>query len=126
MTRITADQYLRQKLLNLTQQLEICDEDGYVLGRLHTHGTLNGVFRITVDAELSEKLAHFGEDIEICDDSGKILAWMEACALWSDPSQWEPVEPPSPEEVQRSLNSPGRTYTTAEVIELLRNLDVPS
>jgi hypothetical protein len=124
MTRITADQHLQQKLLNFTQEIEICDEEGYVLGRLHAGETSSGVARITVDPELSEKLLHFGEDVEICDLSGKVLAWMEACAPWSDPNHWEPVEPPSPEEVQRSLSSEGRTYTTAEVLEILRNLDV--
>jgi hypothetical protein len=126
MTRITTDQHLRDRLLNFTQQVEICDEEGYVLGRVHAGGTSNGAARITVDAELSERLAHFGENVEICDEFGKVLAWMEACAPWSDPDQWELVEPPSPEEVQRSLKSGGRTYTTAEVLEKLRNLDVSS
>jgi hypothetical protein len=67
-------------------------------------------------------MIHFDDDLEICDESGNVLAKVEACAPWSHPEQWEPVEPPSPEEVQRSLNSGGRTYTTAEVLEMLRKL----
>lgn len=35
MTRITADAELRSKLLNFTQDLEICDEKGQVVARLH-------------------------------------------------------------------------------------------
>jgi hypothetical protein len=34
MTRITLDAELRCKLLNLTQPLELCDEEGQVLARL--------------------------------------------------------------------------------------------
>jgi hypothetical protein len=122
MLRITADDELRDKLLNFTQQLEICDQDGYVLAVVQTGATPNGAARITIDPELSEKLAHFDQDVEICDATGNILARVQTRAPWSDPGQWEPVEPPTPEEVQRSLNSGGRTYTTAEVLEMLRKL----
>lgn len=80
------------------------------------------MIRITVDNELREKLLNFTDDVEICDPSGNLLARVRACAPWSDPDQWEPVEPPSPEDVQRSLNSGGRNYTTAEVLEILRKL----
>jgi hypothetical protein len=34
MTRITLDSDLRQKLLNLSQPLELCDESGRVLARV--------------------------------------------------------------------------------------------
>ena len=34
MTKVTLDATLRDKLLNLTQPLEICDEEGQILGRL--------------------------------------------------------------------------------------------
>jgi hypothetical protein len=124
MTRITADHELRKKLLHFAQELEICDEDGYVLALVRPCAPSNGAARITADGELREMLLHFAEDVEICDESGNVLARVKACAPWSDPNQWEPVEPPSPEEVQRSLSSGGRTYTTAEVLEMLRKLDV--
>jgi hypothetical protein len=34
MTRITADAELRKKLLNFTEDLEICDENGFVIAKL--------------------------------------------------------------------------------------------
>jgi hypothetical protein len=124
MARITADNELRTKLLNFAQDIDICDESDYVLGRLRTGAQSNGLARIKVDYELESQLLHFEDDVEICDASGTILARVEACAPWSDPEQWEPVEAPSPEDVQRSLNSPGRNYTTAEILQKLKDLDV--
>lgn len=35
MTRVTLDEQLRQKLHNLTEQLELCDESGQVLAYVH-------------------------------------------------------------------------------------------
>lgn len=123
MARITVDNELKTKLLNFTQGVEICDESGYILARVWTPTSSNGAIRITADGELGEKLLWYEEKhIEICDESGNVLAHVEACAPWSDPDQWEPAEPPSPEAVQRSLNSGGRNYTTAEVLEILRKL----
>src|SRR4051794_37364608 len=98
MIRITADEELRSKLLNFTQQLEICDEDGYVLARVQAGAASNGTARVTVDSELRESMVQFDEDVEICDESGSVLARVQACAPWSHPEQWEPVEPPSPED----------------------------
>ena len=34
MTRIIVDQWLRDKLINLSELVELCDESGRVLGRL--------------------------------------------------------------------------------------------
>jgi hypothetical protein len=34
MTRITADAELRKKLLNFSEDLEICDENGFVIARM--------------------------------------------------------------------------------------------
>jgi hypothetical protein len=122
MTRITADDVLRRKLLNFAQVVEICDESGYVLARVQACTPSNGAARIAADDELRKRLLNFDQDIEISDESGNVLARVDACAPWSHPDQWEPVEPPSPEEVQRSLHSGGRTYTTAEVLEMLKRL----
>lgn len=123
MTRITADENLRTKLLNFAQGIDICDESGYVLAKVRAGSTSNGVARVMADGELGEKLLWYEEQhMEICDEAGNVLAQVEACAPWSDPDQWEPAEPPSPEEVQRSLNSGGRNYTTAEVLDILRKL----
>jgi hypothetical protein len=122
MTQITSDAALRSKLLNFTQTVEICDESGYVLARVQTCVPANGAARVTVDEELRDRLRNFDEDVEICDESGNMLARVVACAPWSHPEEWEPVEPPSPEEVQQSLKSNGRTYTTEEVLDALKRL----
>ena len=122
MKRITIDEVLRRKLFNFTKGVDICDESGYVLAHIEAHATSNGAVRIMADDELRERLSNFSEDIEICDEQGDVVAQVQACAPWSDADQWEPVEPPSADEVQRSLSSGGRTYTTEEVLEMLRQL----
>jgi len=122
MTRIIVDDELRLKLFNFTQSVEICDETGYVLARVQVCTSSNGAAQITADQGLRERLLHFDEDIEISDELGNILATVKACAPWSHPEQWEPVEPPSPEEIQHSLESGGRTYTTSEVLDFLKRL----
>jgi hypothetical protein len=41
MTRITADEELRKKLLNFAEDLEICDEKGFVIARLQRSTPFN-------------------------------------------------------------------------------------
>ena len=122
MKRITIDEALRRRLLDFTKGIDICDESGYVLARIVARESPNGAVRIIADDELRERLSHFSEDVEICDERGNVVAQVQACAPWSDPDQWEPVEPPSAEEVRHSLSSAGRRYTTEEVLDYLRKL----
>jgi hypothetical protein len=41
MTRITADDELRKKLLNFTEDVEICDEQGFVLAKVQRSNPFN-------------------------------------------------------------------------------------
>ena len=41
MTRITIDDELRQKLLNFSQDIELCDDQGYVIARVQRSTPLN-------------------------------------------------------------------------------------
>ena len=122
MKRITFDESLRRKLRDFNTGVDICDESGFVLAHVEGQTSGNGSVRIPADDELRERFSNFSEDIEICDEYGNVVAQVEARAPWSYPGQWEPVEPPSAEEVQRALNSKERRYTTEEVLDYLRKL----
>lgn len=79
--------------------------------------------RIVADEELRKKLLDFAEDVEICDENGNILAQVKRSLPKDDPSQWIPITPEiTDEEIQRSLDSYEKTYTTDEVIEFLEKL----
>lgn len=41
MTRITADDELRKKLLNFTEDLEICDDHGFILAKVQRSNPFN-------------------------------------------------------------------------------------
>src|SRR5690606_28923154 len=122
MKRITIDEALRRKLFNFTGAVDICDESGYVLAHIASHSPSNGAVRIVADDELREQLSDFSEDIELCDERGEVVAQVQARAPWSNADEWEPVEAPSAEEVQHSLSTEGRRYTTEEVLDYLRKL----
>jgi hypothetical protein len=122
MKRITFDDKLRQKLCNFTKGVDICDKSGYVLARVAANGSTNDAVCVLADDELRDRLSNFSEDVEICDERGSVVALVQVCAPWSDPDQWETVEPPSAAEVQHALSSEGRRYTTEEVLDYLRKL----
>jgi hypothetical protein len=77
--------------------------------------------QIILDAATSGKLTGLGRSVELCDPSGKVLGRFVPLI---DLSEWEPVSPPvSEEELDRREKSGGKRYTTAEVLEHLRNLE---
>jgi hypothetical protein len=80
--------------------------------------------RITADAELRAKLMYFTTPMEFCDETGRVIARLMPSTPWNDPNNWadtvELTPPVSDAEMQRRLNSDEPTYTTQEVIEMLR------
>jgi hypothetical protein len=78
------------------------------------------VKKITLDADLRKKLLDLVEPLELCEEAGIVLGRLFPHI---DLSKWELWEPPYDEEELRRLEqSPGRRYTTAEVLEHLKNL----
>jgi hypothetical protein len=93
MTRIILDAGLRQKLNNLREPLELCDESGRVLGR-------------------------FTPALELCDESGRVLGQLYPPLESSPTNGTEPHL--SEEELQRREQEP--EYSTAEVLAYLEKL----
>jgi hypothetical protein len=80
--------------------------------------------RIVADDELRKKLWYFTTPLEFCDETGRVVARLVPSTPWNDPENWadmvELTPPVSDEEIQRRLNSDEPTYTTQEVIEMLK------
>ena len=77
--------------------------------------------RIVLDEDLKTKLRGLKERLEIIDEDGRVLGFVTPAV---DRSLYEGVVPPfSKEELDRREREGGRTYTTAEVLEYLKNLD---
>jgi hypothetical protein len=76
--------------------------------------------RVICDAVLREKLHDFAGPLELCDESGHVLARVVPV---SDLELYADTEPQiTKEEWERLLASPGKTYTTAEVLAHLEGL----
>jgi hypothetical protein len=83
------------------------------------------MLRIPIDDELRARFRDFQHDIELYDKDGKVLARFLRSTPWSDPEDWEPLTPEiSQEEIERRLAEGGPTFTTAQLIDELRKLDV--
>jgi hypothetical protein len=77
--------------------------------------------RITIDSDLRKKLLNCATPLELCDEAGLILARLTPSTPWTDPDKWEELTPPvSKEELQRRLNSNEPTYSTKEVMDMIR------
>jgi hypothetical protein len=76
--------------------------------------------KVTIDETLRSKLHNFTEAVELCDESGRVVAQVFPV---EDLSQYDCTEPPiSEEELERRRNST-ESYTTAEVLAYLENLE---
>ncbi len=74
--------------------------------------------RIIVDAALRERLGGLTGQVELCDEAGHVLAKVVQVL---DPALWEPVTPDiTDEELQRRIDNPGKYYTTAELLAMMR------
>jgi hypothetical protein len=74
--------------------------------------------RIRVDAALRQKLGGLTSEVELCDEAGNVLAKVVPV-----PEQviWDPLTPDiSEEELQRRIQNPGKYYTTAELLAMMR------
>jgi hypothetical protein len=80
--------------------------------------------RVTVDADLRKKLMNCTTPLELCDEQGYILAKLVPSTPWTtDPANWIELTPPvSEEELDRRSNSNEPTYSTQEVIEMLKKV----
>jgi hypothetical protein len=97
MTRILVDPALREKLRDLKEPLELCDESGRVLAVVIP----DGLDRACLD--------------EAC--------LPDQIVPRPDLSEYEPCEPHvSDEELLRRARTSGRRYTTAEVLAYLETL----
>lgn len=77
--------------------------------------------RIVVDATLRDQLAGASGEVEVCDASGRVLGRFLPSYGGSEEDLVSPH--PSNEELHRLANSGEPTYTTAQVLEHLRNLE---
>jgi hypothetical protein len=76
--------------------------------------------KIICDAALREKLHDLAKPLELCDEAGHVLARVVPVP---ETVLHEGSEPQiSKEEWDRRLASPGKTYTTAEVLAYLERL----
>lgn len=78
--------------------------------------------KVTVDAKLVRKLHNLTTPLEFCDENGKVLARYMPSTPWNDPENWLPNPGPTDEEMERRLNSNERTYSTQELIEMIKAL----
>lgn len=79
--------------------------------------------KVTVDAELKRKLYFFTTPLELCDEAGNVLARYTPSTPWNDPGNWHELTPEiSEEELERRMNSNERTYTTQELIDMIKAL----
>ena len=79
--------------------------------------------RVTIDVDPREKLHNCTMPLEICDEARLVLALLTPSTPWNDPDNWIELTPPvSEEELQRRLNSNEPTYSTQEVIEMLKKV----
>jgi hypothetical protein len=76
--------------------------------------------RIILDATLASKLHDLGQVAELCDPAGRVVGKFIPLI---DLSKWKPLSPDvSEEELDRIEQSNEKCYSTAEVLEHLRNL----
>jgi hypothetical protein len=74
------------------------------------------MIRVPLDQTLRNKLRNLAEPLELCDESGLVVA--RVILVEED---FEPREPQvSEEELQRRSTTPGKYYTTEEVLKMLR------
>lgn len=79
--------------------------------------------KIKVDYELRKKLLFLTTPLEFCDESGKVIARYTPSTPWNDPDRWVELTPEiTEEELERRRNSNERTYSTEEVIAMLKAL----
>jgi len=74
--------------------------------------------KITLDPALSTKLQELNEDVELCDPSGRVLGRF---IPQIDMSEWEAISPDVSEEELDRREQSREWYTTAEVLEHLKN-----
>ena len=76
--------------------------------------------RVTVDATLRDKLRGLSQPLELCDESGQVLGRLFPVV---DLSNYEPWEPPMPEEeLRRRELANEKRYSTAELLAYLGKL----
>jgi hypothetical protein len=75
--------------------------------------------RVLVDEALLSKLHGLAQPLELVDGKGNVLAQVTPVAYRKLPGEPDWDE----EDLRRREASPGRRYTTAEVLEHLRNLE---
>ena len=77
--------------------------------------------QIILDAATIAKLTDLAAPLDVCDEQGKVVGYFRPRL---DPTKYGPLEPQvSDEELRRRANSNERRYTTAEVLEHLRQLE---
>jgi hypothetical protein len=76
--------------------------------------------RIKIDADLHEKIKNLTTSVELVDDKGFVVAVVQPHL---DPEQYDLYgEELSPEEIERRCQPGRKTYTTDEVLAMLRKL----
>jgi hypothetical protein len=76
------------------------------------------MIRVPLDQTLRDKLHNLTQPLELCDDEGLVVARVIPVQAEED---FEPREPQvSEEELRRRQKSPGKYYTTEELLKILR------
>ena len=76
--------------------------------------------QITLDATVSSQLNDVTQVVELCDQNGRVLGRFVPSP---DLANWEPVSPAvGDEELARRASSPGKRFTTEEVLRHLEQL----
>lgn len=76
--------------------------------------------RLKIDTDLLEKLKNLTSAVELVNDEGFVVAVAQPRL---DPAQYDLYgEEPSPEEVERRCQPGRKTYSTEEVLAMLRKL----
>lgn len=77
--------------------------------------------KITIDRATREKLAAARGPVRLCDETGRVIGHFTPFA---DPSMYEGVDAPISEEELRRREQETERYTTREVLDHLKQLDV--
>ena len=131
MIRIMIDDELRNILIGLKEPVLLRDTSGKVIARARPANEsvsrrerefrdAQAIIQPVIDDILRDQLIGLHDTIELCDASGLVIAKVTPV---NDAATYRGFEPRiSREELETRRKSPGRGYTTAEVLKHLESL----
>jgi hypothetical protein len=121
MRQLTADNRLLQRLGTSASRIDFQNDRGYVVAFMKFYdATQESTKTVDLDADLISLLGNLSKEFELCDPQGQPIAIVRPSTPDTDPEHWYPFdEAPTSSNPRIDVN---RTYTTAEVLELLKSV----